>query len=201
MWIGNDLPKTMEADARRGYCYAGKESILNRKLCARGFLTRLTNWQIFFTRLTLRLLRNRFPSLTWIGDGVKLDNMVHIAHNCQIGDHVVIAAQTGLSGGVVVGNQAIIGGQVGIGDKARIESGAVLGSGCGILTSKIVRAGQPVWGTPARPLREYLEQLALVARLPQMKEELRQVQATVRALAERLGLPQPSPDGTDRTGE
>lgn len=139
--------------------------------------------------------------LTWIGDGVKLDNMVHIAHNCQIGDHVVIAAQTGLSGGVVVGNQAVIGGQVGIGDKARIESGAVLGSGCGILSSKIVRAGQPVWGTPARPLREYLEQLALVARLPQMKEELRQVQATVRALAERLGLPQPSPDGTDRTGE
>ena len=139
--------------------------------------------------------------LTWIGDGVKLDNMVHIAHNCQIGDHVVIAAQTGLSGGVVVENQAVIGGQVGIGDKARIESGAVLGSGCGILSSKIVRAGQPVWGTPARPLREYLEQLALVSRLPQMKEELRQVQATVRELAERLGLPQPSRAATDRTGE
>jgi len=64
---------------------------------------------------------------------------------------VVIAAQTGLSGGVTVGDYAIIGGQVGIGDKARIESRAVLGSGCGVLTSKIVRAGEPVWGTPARP--------------------------------------------------
>jgi UDP-3-O-[3-hydroxymyristoyl] glucosamine N-acyltransferase len=103
--------------------------------------------------------------VTSIGDGTKLDNMVHIGHNCQIGRNVVIAAQTGLSGGVVVEDDAVIGGQVGIGDKARIESGAVLGSGCGILTSKIVRKGQVVWGTPARPLKQYLEQLAVLSRL------------------------------------
>jgi UDP-3-O-[3-hydroxymyristoyl] glucosamine N-acyltransferase len=102
---------------------------------------------------------------TVIGEGTKLDNMVHIAHNCRIGRHVVIAAQTGLAGGVTVGDYAIVGGQVGVGDKARIESKAVIGSGAGILTSKIVRAGEPVWGTPARPLRQYLEQLATVARL------------------------------------
>ncbi|MGH9666606.1 MAG: UDP-3-O-(3-hydroxymyristoyl)glucosamine N-acyltransferase, partial [Bryobacteraceae bacterium] len=66
--------------------------------------------------------------VTSIGDGTKLDNMVHIGHNCTIGRHVVIAAQTGLSGGVIVEDYATIGGQVGIGDKARIESGAVLGS-------------------------------------------------------------------------
>jgi UDP-3-O-[3-hydroxymyristoyl] glucosamine N-acyltransferase len=103
--------------------------------------------------------------VTSIGDGTKLDNLVHIGHNCRIGRHVVIAAQTGLSGGVVVEDDAVIGGQVGIGDKARIESGAVLGSGCGILTSKIVRKGQVVWGTPARPLKQYLRQLAALARL------------------------------------
>jgi UDP-3-O-[3-hydroxymyristoyl] glucosamine N-acyltransferase len=103
--------------------------------------------------------------VTSIGDGSKLDNLVHIGHNCRIGRHVVIAAQTGLSGGVVVEDDAVIGGQVGIGDKARIEAGAVLGSGCGILTSKIVRKGQVVWGTPARPLKQYLEQLATLARL------------------------------------
>ena len=103
--------------------------------------------------------------VTSIGDGTKLDNLVHIGHNCRIGRHVVIAAQTGLSGGVVVEDDAVIGGQVGIGDKARIESGAVLGSGCGILTSKIVRKGQVVWGTPARPLKQYLRQLATLARL------------------------------------
>jgi len=101
----------------------------------------------------------------------KLDNMVHIGHNCRIGRHVVIAAQTGLSGGVVVGDYAIIGGQVGVGDKARIESRAIVGSGAGILTSKIVRAGQPVWGTPARPLKDHLEQLAELNRLARRKRK------------------------------
>jgi len=103
--------------------------------------------------------------VTSIGDGSKLDNLIHIGHNCSIGRNVVIAAQTGLSGGVVVEDDVVIGGQVGIGDKARIESGAVLGSGCGVLTSKIVRKGQVVWGTPARPLKQYLKQLANQARL------------------------------------
>jgi UDP-3-O-[3-hydroxymyristoyl] glucosamine N-acyltransferase len=102
---------------------------------------------------------------TVIGDGTKLDNMVHIAHNCRIGKHVVIAAQTGLAGGVTIGDYAVVGGQVGVGDKARIEARAIVGSGAGILTAKIVRAGEPVWGTPARPLRQYLEQLATLARL------------------------------------
>lgn len=109
---------------------------------------------------------------TRIGEGTKLDNMVHVGHNCRIGRHVVVAAQTGFSGGVVVDDHAVIGGQVGIGDKARIESHAVLGSGCGILTSKIVRAGQVMWGTPARPLKQHLEQLANLARLPEMRQEL-----------------------------
>jgi UDP-3-O-[3-hydroxymyristoyl] glucosamine N-acyltransferase len=103
--------------------------------------------------------------VTSIGDGTKIDNLVHIGHNCRIGRHVVIAAQTGFSGGVIVEDYAVIGGQVGIGDKARIESRAVLGSGSGVLTSKIVRAGQVVWGTPARPLKECLEQMAVLSRL------------------------------------
>lgn len=103
--------------------------------------------------------------VTSIGEGTKIDNMVHVGHNCRIGRHVVVAAQTGFSGGVVVEDYAVVGGQVGVGDKARIESRAVIGSGAGILTSKIVRAGQVVWGTPARPLKQYLEQLAVLSRL------------------------------------
>jgi UDP-3-O-[3-hydroxymyristoyl] glucosamine N-acyltransferase len=109
--------------------------------------------------------------VTSIGEGTKLDNMVHIGHNCRIGRHVVIAAQTGISGGVVVEDYAVIGGQVGIGDKARIESRAILGSGSGVLTSKIVRAGQVMWGTPARPLKEYLEQLAVLSKLAKKRRE------------------------------
>jgi len=124
--------------------------------------------------------------VTSLGDGVKLDNMVHIAHNCRVGNHVVIAAQTGLSGAVVVEDYAVIGGQVGIGDKARIESRAVLGSGSGVLTSKIVRSAQVVWGTPARPLKEYLEQLALMARLPAQKRTLASLAKRVEALEARL---------------
>ncbi len=107
---------------------------------------------------------------TVVGDGTKIDNQVHIGHNCRIGNHVLIVAQAGLAGGVIVGDYAVIGGQVGIGDKARIESKAVIGSGAGILSSKIVRAGEPVWGTPARPLRQYLKQLATLARLGKKKE-------------------------------
>jgi len=121
--------------------------------------------------------------VTAIGDGTKLDNLVHIGHNCRIGRHVVIAAQTGLSGGVVVEDYAVIGGQVGIGDKARIETEAVLGSGCGILTSKIIRKGQVVWGTPARPLKEHLEQLANVARLPELRKQVKEIERRTRGVA------------------
>jgi len=120
--------------------------------------------------------------VTWIGEGTKLDNMVHVGHNCRIGRHVVVAAQTGFSGGVVVEDYAVIGGQVGIGDKARIESQAVLGSGCGILTSKIVRSGQVVWGTPARPLKEHLEQLANLSRLPELRKEVAELKRRLAAL-------------------
>ncbi len=109
--------------------------------------------------------------VTRIGDGTKLDNMVHVGHNCRIGKHVVIAAQTGLSGGVEIGDYAVIGGQVGVGDKARIESRAVVGSGSGILTSKIVRAGEPVWGTPARPLKDHLAQLAELSKLAKSRRK------------------------------
>jgi UDP-3-O-[3-hydroxymyristoyl] glucosamine N-acyltransferase len=97
---------------------------------------------------------------------------------------VVVAAQTGFSGGVVVEDYAVIGGQVGIGDKARIESRAVLGSGCGVLTSKIVHSGETVWGTPARPLKTHLEQLANLARLPDLRLEVAEMK---RRLAELEG--------------
>jgi UDP-3-O-[3-hydroxymyristoyl] glucosamine N-acyltransferase len=120
--------------------------------------------------------------VTSIGEGTKLDNLVHVAHNCRIGRHVVVAAQTGFSGGVVVEDHAVIGGQVGVGDKARIESRAVLGSGCGVLTSKIVRSGETVWGTPARPLRQHLEQLAWLARLPELRGELSEIKRRLAAL-------------------
>jgi UDP-3-O-[3-hydroxymyristoyl] glucosamine N-acyltransferase len=117
--------------------------------------------------------------ITRIGDGTKLDNMVHVAHNCRIGKHVVIAAQTGMAGGVVIDDYAVIGGQVGIGDKVHIESRAVLGSGAGVLTSKVVRGGQVYWGTPARPLKEYLALLAALSKVPDLLKEVKELKKTL----------------------
>ena len=126
--------------------------------------------------------------VTSIGDGTKLDNMVHVAHNCRIGRHVVIAAQTGLAGGTVIEDYAVIGGQVGMGDNVTVKSGAVVGSGAGILSSKILRGGGEVWwGTPARPLKEYLETLANVARLPQLRREVDELRRRVAELEQQRG--------------
>ena len=104
--------------------------------------------------------------VTRIGRGAKIDNLVHIGHNCQIGEDVVIAAQTGLSGSIVIEKDVVLGGQVGIGEHARIEEGVMLGGQGGVLPNKVLRGkGVAFWGTPARPVREYLKQLATLARL------------------------------------
>jgi len=108
---------------------------------------------------------------TRIGRGAKIDNLVHIGHNCQIGEDVVIAAQTGLSGSIVIERDVVLGGQVGIGEHARIEEGVMLGGQGGVLPNKVLRGkGVAFWGTPARPVREYLKQLAALGRLT--KKEL-----------------------------
>jgi UDP-3-O-[3-hydroxymyristoyl] glucosamine N-acyltransferase len=123
--------------------------------------------------------------VTRIGKGTKLDNLVHIAHNCTIGEHVIIAAQAGLSGGVAIGDYAFIGGQTGMGDKAHIEAKAIVAAKSGILTKAKVRAGEPVWGIPARPLRQYLKNLALVAKLPGMRDELRDLKQRIEELSSK----------------
>jgi UDP-3-O-[3-hydroxymyristoyl] glucosamine N-acyltransferase len=97
--------------------------------------------------------------------------LVHVGHNVQIGEDVIIAAQTGLSGSAVVENNVIIGGQVGIADHVRIEEGAILGAQSGIPTKKVIRGkGIVFWGTPARPIREYLKELAFLSRAAKEKE-------------------------------
>jgi UDP-3-O-[3-hydroxymyristoyl] glucosamine N-acyltransferase len=104
--------------------------------------------------------------VTRIARGAKIDNMVHIGHNCKIGEDVIIAAQTGLSGSVTIDRNVLLGGQVGIGEGAHIEEGVMLGGQGGVLPGKVLRGkGIAFWGTPARPLREYLKQLAALGRL------------------------------------
>lgn len=121
---------------------------------------------------------------TRIGRGTKLDNMVHVGHNCDIGERVVIAAQTGISGSVVIEDDAVIGGQVGFGDHTRVQKGAVIGSKAGILPGKIVRPGV-WWGIPVQPLDEYKRMNAHMNRLPQMREDLKRLEAQIEELKKR----------------
>jgi UDP-3-O-[3-hydroxymyristoyl] glucosamine N-acyltransferase len=104
--------------------------------------------------------------LTRIGRGSKIDNLVHVGHNVLIGKNVVIAAQTGISGSAVIEDNVVIAGQVGIADHVRIEEGAILGAQAGVPSNKVIRGkGIVFWGTPARPIRQYLKELAALGRL------------------------------------
>lgn len=118
---------------------------------------------------------------TRIGRGTKIDNLVHVGHNCDIGENVVIAAQTGISGSVVIEKEAVVGGQVGFGDHTRVKQGAVIGSKAGILPGKIVRPGV-WWGIPVQPLDEYKRMNAHLGRLPEMRDELKELRERVSKL-------------------
>ena len=116
---------------------------------------------------------------TEIKAGTKLDNLVHIAHNVHIGENTVIAAQTGISGSVVIGRDVAFGGQAGLGDHCEIQDGAIIGGQAGILPGKIIRSGQIVWGTPARPLEKFKVQFAWLGRLPELVERIRLLEKRV----------------------
>jgi UDP-3-O-[3-hydroxymyristoyl] glucosamine N-acyltransferase len=104
--------------------------------------------------------------ITRIGRGTKIDNLVHIGHNCNLGENVIVAAQAGFSGSIVIEDNVVIGGQVGIGEHAHLKEGVLLGGQAGVLPKKVLRGkGVPFWGTPAKPLREYLKSLAALAKL------------------------------------
>ena len=103
---------------------------------------------------------------TMIRRGAKLDNLIQVAHNVQIGEHTIIAAQTGISGSSSIGAHCLIGGQVGIGEHARLDDNTIIGGQGGVLNGKHVRGGGGVlWGTPVRPLKDFLLEQAHLSRL------------------------------------
>jgi UDP-3-O-[3-hydroxymyristoyl] glucosamine N-acyltransferase len=103
---------------------------------------------------------------TRIGRGTKIDNLVHIGHNCIIGANVLIAAQVGLSGSCVIGDGAILAGQVGLSDHVTIGPGVIIGGQGGVFVGKtITGSGEMFAGTPAEPLKDYLKSLARLRRL------------------------------------
>jgi UDP-3-O-[3-hydroxymyristoyl] glucosamine N-acyltransferase len=111
---------------------------------------------------------------TRIGAGTKIDNLVQVGHNVNIGRRCVIAAQTGISGSTVIEDDCVIGGQVGFGDHAHVQSGAIIGSQAGVLPGKIVRPGI-WWGTPIQPLDEYKRQNAHLKGIERLKAEIKEM--------------------------
>jgi UDP-3-O-[3-hydroxymyristoyl] glucosamine N-acyltransferase len=113
---------------------------------------------------------------TRIGTGVKIDNLVQVAHNVRIGRNTVVAAQVGISGSCTVGTQVLIGGQVGIAPHCTLEDDAIIGAQAGIPSNKTIRRGQTVWGTPARPFARFKEQYGWLSRLPELAERVRKLE-------------------------
>lgn len=127
--------------------------------------------------------RARFGK-TRIGNGVKIDNLVQIAHNVVIGDHAVLVSQVGVSGSTIIGPKAILAGQVGVAGHLVIGAGAVVGAQGGV--TKSVPPGSYVTGYPATPHKEAAKQHAMVARLPELRARVADLQKRIEALEASL---------------
>lgn len=111
---------------------------------------------------------------TWIGEGTKIDNLVMIAHNCVIGRHVIIVAQSGVAGSSRVGDYAIIAAQAGIGGHIDVAPGATITARSAV-TADVKEKGLYA-GMPVQPLREYQVQQVLVRKLPDLYERVKQLE-------------------------
>ena len=120
---------------------------------------------------------------TWIQRGVKIDNLVQIAHNVVIGEYSIIVAQVGISGSAQLGKGVVIGGQAGIVGHIRIGDGVMAAARSGV--HKDIPPGQIVAGSPHMPHREWLKMEACLPKLPEMREALAALQRRVAALEEK----------------
>lgn len=120
---------------------------------------------------------------TKIGNGVKIDNLVQIAHNVVIGDHAVIVSQAGIAGSTIIGHHVILAGQVGVNGHISIAPGTVVAAQAGV--AQDTKPGQQLWGTPARPMKEALELNAHLTRLPKLRKQVAELEARLLALEQK----------------
>jgi UDP-3-O-[3-hydroxymyristoyl] glucosamine N-acyltransferase len=114
---------------------------------------------------------------TRIGEGTKIDNLVQIGHNCQIGQHNLLVSQVGIAGSCSTGNYVVMAGQVGVADHLAIGEGAMIGAQSGVIRD--VPAGQHMLGYPAMPVRLCKRVWVTLALLPEMRRDLRHIMQPV----------------------
>jgi len=129
---------------------------------------------------------------TVIGEGTKVDNQVMIAHNCRIGKHNMLCSQVGIAGSTTTGDYVVMAGQVGVRDHVHIGSRAVLGAMAGVIND--VPEGVTMIGIPATPERDQKVKLAALAKLPEMRRQLKALQAAVDQLQREHGKQDPQKD-------
>lgn len=123
-------------------------------------------------------------SETRIGEGTKIDNLVHIGHNNNVGKHVIMTALVGIAGSCKIGDGAIFGGQAGVIDHVEIEQAAMVGAKS--LVTKNIAADSKVWGIPARPMEKTKRQLADLARVHNLTRQLSEQRQELQELKLRL---------------
>jgi UDP-3-O-[3-hydroxymyristoyl] glucosamine N-acyltransferase len=123
--------------------------------------------------------------VTRIGEGTKIDNLVMIGHNNQIGRHNLLCGQVGIAGSCKTGDHVTMAGQAGIKDNTKIGDRVIVGAQAGV--HRNVPDGQNVLGSPAVPVREQRRLFQMIARLPQMHRQLRELAAQLAGL--RAALP------------
>ena len=130
---------------------------------------------------------------TRIGAGTKLDNQVHVGHNCQLGRHNLICGHVGMAGSCTTGDYVVMAGQVGLADHVHLGDRSMVGAQSGIMQD--IPADQTVIGSPAMPAKRKMQEFAVSARLPEMRRELRDLQKLVQRLEAQFT---PSPAAGER---
>ena len=120
---------------------------------------------------------------TIIKKGTKLDNMVHIAHNVTIGEHCLLAGQSGVAGSSSLGNYVVVGGKVAISDHLTIGDRVMIAGGSGVAHD--IPSGQVVAGYPAIPIREWLKAQAVLPKLPELKKIVSQLENRINELEKK----------------
>ncbi len=122
--------------------------------------------------------------VTRIRRGCKIDNQVHVAHNCDIGEHVILLAHVAVAGSVTIGANSLLSGQTGVVDHVNIGSRVTAGGRSGI--TKDVADGGFVWGWPARDIKKVMREQAAVGKLPDLVKQVRRMAKQIEALQAQL---------------